>query len=83
MVPNPYPAHAQLRFREISRAAGLWRALRKPPGTRLHRAAKPNFAWDTAQTAKRRVEETLLNVPPAACTARVGLCANGNREQPP
>jgi hypothetical protein len=66
MVPNPYPAHAQLRFREITALPACGERFGSRPEHDCIGPPSPNFAWDTAQSAKRRVEETLLNVPPAA-----------------
>ena len=65
MVPNPYSAHAQLRFREITALPACGEHFGGRPEHDYIGPSSPNFAWDM-RTAKQRVEETLLNLSPLA-----------------
>ena len=60
MVPNPYPAMAQLRFQEITTLPACGEQFGSRPEHDCIGPSSPNYAWDTAQAAMQRVEETLL-----------------------
>ena len=67
MLPNPYRAKAQLRFREITTLPAHNEAFGSRPEHDCIGPASVNYAWDTAQAAKRRVEETILGCPGGKC----------------
>jgi len=60
MIPNPYPSHAKLRFQEITRPPACGERFGSRPEHDCIGPTSCNYAWDTAQAAMRRVEETLL-----------------------
>jgi len=60
LLPNPYEARAQLRFREITALPACGEKFGSQPHTDYIGPPSPNYAWDTAEAAMRHVEETLL-----------------------
>ncbi len=60
MVPNPYAARNELRFREITDLPFAGEKFGSRPEHDCIGKPSVNYAWDTAEAAMRRVEEIII-----------------------